>query len=248
MKKTSKSKRQIKTIINNIPLYISGERFDRYGVGRVFWSTVASEFYSRLYRSYEVRSEGGADDLGNSFKPLSPTTIALRPIQRGSLGKLGLTKRSGTALKDRKRGLLSPREDTKWKQIYSRALRRLAFVVPLGKAKQIAAAKAWTEMKQKGAKTKKDVLGSRDVLIMRVTDQIYDSLKPSKSGSRGYRPRRNQLFEQAGKNLVLGTTVPHAKFHNKTRPVIPDNADKWASEAISIAFSTVANHIAENVI
>ena len=247
-KRTSKSVRQIKTIINNIPLYISGERFDRFGVGRVFWSTLAAEFYSRLYASYKVRSEGGSDDLGNSFAPLTKTTIAMRPIARGSLGALGLTKRSGTALQDRQRGLLSPSENKEWRQIYSRVLTSLIPRVGVDRAKQIAAATAWKKLKEKGALTKKDTLGSRDVLIMRVTDAIFNSLKPSSSGSRGYRARHNQIYEQVGKQLVLGTEVEYARFHNNTRPVIPDNAEQWASEATSIAFNAVANHIAENVI
>ena len=247
-KRTSKSVRQIKTIINNIPLYISGERLDRFGIGRVFWSTLAAEFYSRLHTSYKIRSEGGTDDLGNSFAPLTKTTIALRPIARGSLGTLGLTKRSGTALQDRQRGLLSPSENKEWRQIYSSVVRKLTPKVGTDQAKQIAAATAWKKLKEKGALTKKELLGNRDVLIMRVTDAIYNSLEPSSSGTRGYRPRRNQIYEQVGKQLVLGTEVEYAKFHNKTRPVIPENATQWANEATSIAFNKVAQHIAEDII
>lgn len=248
MKRTAKSKKQIRTIINNIPLYISGERFDRFGIGRVFWSTLANEFYGKAYQSFKVRSEGGSDGLGNSFPPLAKSTIASRPIQRGSLGGLGLTKRSGTALGDRKRGLLSPREDDEWKRLYSTSMRKLALILPYKTAQQISAAIAWKKLKEKGAKTKKEVLGSRNVLIMRVTDSIFNSLKPSKSGSQGYRPRKNQIYEQVGKTLVLGTEVSYAKFHNSTRPVIPNNAQQWADEATSSAFSAVANHIANNVI
>ena len=229
-------------------MYISGERFDRYGVGRVFWSTLAAEFYSRLYASYKVRSEGGSDDLGNSIAPLAKTTIAMRPIARGSLGSLGLTKQSGTALQDRQRGLLSPSENREWRQIYSRVLTSLIPRVGVDRAKQIAAAVAWKKLKEKGALTKKDLLGRRDVLIMRVTDAIFNSLKPANSGSRGYRARRNQIYEQTGKQLVLGTEVEYAKFHNNTRPVIPENADQWANEATSIAFNKVAQHVAENII
>ena len=247
-KQTNKSVKQIRTIINNIPRYISGERFDRYGVGRIFWSTVASEFYTKLYESYKIRSEGGTDELGNSFPPLKKETIARRPIGRGNLSSLGLTARSGTRLQDRERGLLSPRENDEWKSIYSKVLSQLVLSMDLTKAKQIAAATAWKRLKLQGAKTKKELLGNRDVLIMRVTNSIYNSLRPANSGTRGYRPRRDQIYEQVGKTLKLGTMVRHARFHNKSRPVIPDNAGQWADEAVSIGFSKVANHIAENVI
>ena len=195
-----------------------------------------------------MRSEGGTDDLGNSFAPLTKTTIAMRPIARGSLGSLGLTKQSGTALKDRQRGLLSPSENKEWRQIYSRVLTSMIPRVGVDRAKQIAAAVAWKKLKEKGALTKKDLLGRRDVLIMRVTDAIFNSLEPANSGSRGYRARRNQIYEQTGKQLVLGTEVEYAKFHNNTRPVIPENADQWANEATSIAFNKVAQHVAENII
>ena len=120
--------------------------------------------------------------------------------------------------------------------------------VGVDQAKKIAAATAWKKLKEKGALTKKELLGGRDVLIMRVTDAIFNSLEPANSGSRGYRARRNQIYKQVGKQLVLGTEVEYAKFHNKTRPVIPENANEWASEATSLAFNAVANHVAENII
>ena len=98
---------------------------------------------------------------------------------------------------------------------------------------------------EKGAKTKLETLGTRNALIMRVTDTILNSLEPAKAGTRGYRKRQNQIYEQVGATLSLGTEVEYAKFHNKTRPVIPDNAQIWADECISIGFRAVANHVAD---
>ena len=184
----------------------------------------------------------------SSWPPLKKSTIAMRPIRKGELAQTGLTRRSGTALGDRERGLLSPRENDEWKRIYSKTLSQLMLIMEPERAKSIAAATAWKKMKERGARTKKEVLGTRDALIMRVTDSIYNSLKPSKPGTRGYRPRKNQIYEQAGKTLRLGTEVEYAKFHNKTRPVIPENANEWASEATNMAFAAVAVHIADNVI
>ena len=149
---------------------------------------------------------------------------------------------------DRQRGLLSPSENAEWRRIYSAVVKKLTPTVGVDQAKKIAAATAWKKLKEKGALTKKELLGNRDVLIMRVTDEVFNSLEPAKSGTRGYRPRRNQIFEQVGKHLVLGTDVRHARYHNKTRPVIPENADQWANKATSLAFSAVAKHVAENII
>ena len=52
VKSTTRSARQIKTIINNIGRYIAGEIHDRYGIGRLFWSTIAAEFYTKISVSY----------------------------------------------------------------------------------------------------------------------------------------------------------------------------------------------------
>ena len=205
--------------------------------------------FSRIHRSYTIRSEGGQDDLGNSFPPLKKTTIARRPIGKGNLGEFGLTSRqSGTALRNRERGLLSPEENVLWKSVYSSTLSQLIIRMPEKQAKQRAAATAWIELKASGAKTKLDTLGNRNVLIMRVTDTIYNSLAPNHSGSRTYRPRRNQIFKQVGSRLEIGTSVPHAKYHNSTRPVIPDNIQPWVDEATETAFDAVNEHIIRRVL
>ena len=249
VKSTTRSVRQIKTIINNIGRYIAGEIHDRYGIGRLFWSTIAAEFYTKIYESYRIRSEGGADELGNTWPKLSTSTIVQREIKKGNLRSLGLTRRqSGTAFNDRTRGLLSPREDAEWRKVYSKNLRKLLFIVDEKTAKAIAAAKAWKELKARGAKTRKEVTESSDHLIMRVTDTIFQSLKPASSGTRGYRARKNQLYERVGNVLKLGTTVAYAKFHNKSRPVIPENVTIWVEDIVSSAFSRVAVHVADNVI
>lgn len=244
MKRTThKSKRFVSGVVSNVAGYINGSTNDTHGVGRVFWATLTREVFKRLHASYEIRSEGGTDDLGNSFAPLKRETIAKRPIQRGSLSGLKLDKRSsGTSLKDRKRGLLTPSEDREWKKIYSRKLRNLILFKPESVAKNIAAAIAWKEMKERGVKTKLDVLGSRDVLIMRVTDKIFNSLEPS-GGGVPYRPKKNQLVDKNGTTLTLGTLVEYAKYHNKTRPVIPEDIQSWVADSIDIALEEAIEHL-----
>jgi hypothetical protein len=233
----------------DIPRYIDGTlRNDKHSVRRVFWSTLGNELFGRIHDSYRIRSEGGTDDLGNSFKPLSPSTIASRPIGRGNLGGLGLTKKqTGTSFKDRKRGLLTPAENAKWKAIFSKVLTKLLLTQSEDTAKMVAAKIAWATLKNQGARTKKEEFSDRDVLIMRVTDTIYNSLAPGKAGARTYRPPANQVFEIEGTTVTMGTDVPYAHFHNNTRPVIPDNIQPWIDESIDIAANAVMEHMQTEV-
>jgi hypothetical protein len=246
---TKRSERFVRTVYGSIPAYIDGSVSDTHRIGAIFWSTLTQELFSRIHKSYVIRSEGGSDDLGNRFKPLKKSTIAQRPIGKGNLSEFGLTKKqSGTSFKNRTRGLLSPEEDREWKRKYSKVLSQLVMKVSGGKAEKIAAAVAWKHVKALGARTKLEVLGNRDVLIMRVTDRILNSLEPSNSGDRAYRPRKDQLYNQVGSKLEVGTLVEYAKYHNNTRPVIPDNIDPWVNQSVEIAMKKVLTHIKDNVL
>ena len=114
--------------------------------------------------------------------------------------------------------------------------------------KQIAAGTAWNYVKSKGAMTKKEKLGTRDVLIMRVTDAIFNSLKPSEGSSQQYRPKKDQIYNVVNGKLEIGTLVEYAKYHNDSRPVIPKNISPWVKEGVAIAMEEVKNHIRNRVL
>ena len=248
MVKTNRSRRFVLRVFRNIGNYIDGSIPDRHRIGSVFWGTFTRELFKRIHRSYEVRSEGGTDDLGNKFKPLSPSTIAARPIGKGQLGTFGLTKKqSGTAFGKRTRGLLTPKENDLWKLVYARNVARLRLNVNERTARNVAAKKAWAAVKAIGAKTRKELLSKRNVLIMRVTDRIFNSLEPA-GGTGYYRAKKDQLYEQVSGTITLGTLVEYAKHHNDTRPVIPDNIDPWITESFNIAMNEVNNHIVYNLL
>lgn len=240
--RSTKNGRFVRGVFNNIGGYIDGSKPDRHGIGNIFWTHLTHYLYKKIHEAYIIKSQGGTDELGNSWKPIKKETVAKRPIGRGELGGLGLDRSSsGLAYKNRTRGLLSPEEDSEWRKIYSATIHRLQSKgVSLAEAKQIAAKNAWAKLKAQGAKTKLEVLGSRDALIMRVTDTILKSLEPSSISSRGYRPKKNQIYEKAGSKLTIGTLVPYAKFHNN-RPIIPDNIDPWVQQGISIALEAAMN-------
>jgi len=245
---TTRSAHFVKRIFNDIPDYINGTISDRHGIGRVFWHTMVRYLYTKIHESYAIRASGGTDELGNKWKPLSPNTIAQRPIRKGELRKLGIIGKGKASFKSRQRGLLSPEENIAWKRKYSTVLFKLQTRMGEAKAKKIAAGVAWNYVKSNGAMTKKEKLGSRNVLIMRVTDAIFNSLKPSEGSANQYRPRKNQIYNLVNGKLEIGTTVEYAKYHNKSRPVIPDNIDPWVEEAKDKAMENVTQHILTRVL
>ena len=248
--RTKKSKSFVERVFKNIPRYIDGSLNDTHKIGGVFWTTLTRCMFNKLHYSYKVRSEGGSDDLGNTFEPLKRSTVAQRPIGRNNLKGLGLTKsQSGTAFKDRKRGLLTPEQDKEWRKKYGRTLSQLVRKMSLTKAKKIAAATAWNYVKEElGAQTKLERLGDRDVLIMRVTDRIFNSLEPTQGSETSYRPRRDQIAERVGNKLEIGTAVEYAKFHDQTRPVIPDGIERWVDQCFDYAIQTVHEYIVDEVL
>ena len=116
------------------------------------------------------------------------------------------------------------------------------------KAKQIAAAVAWNYVKSNGAMTKRKVLGSRNVLIMRVTDAIYNSLAPSEGSPTQYRPKKDQIYNVVNGRMEFGTSVYYAKYHNKTRPVIPDNIEPWVEQGRDLGMEAVREFIFQRVL
>ena len=247
--KTKRTARFVKNVFKSIPAYISGKKSDIHGVSRVFWNTLVRYLYTKIHESYAIRSEGGTDELGNKWKPLSPNTIAQRPIGKKDLKGLRLTrKQSGTALRNRQRGLLSPEENRAWKLKYSKVLSQLMRRMPESKAKNIAAGVAWNYVKANGAMTKKKLLANRNVKIMRVTDTIFNSLQPSEGSPTQYRPRKNQIYNLVNGKLELGTLVEYAKYHNNSRPVIPENISESVQEGQALAMEEVKNHILRSVL
>lgn len=246
---TRKSEKFVRTLFENLPHYIKGTKPDRYKIGSIFWSRFAFELFTRISEAYEIKALGGADELGNSWPPLKRESIARRPLKKGDLTKAGLTKRaSGTSIKDRQRGLLTPEQNKIWKQTFSGVLKKLILTHDVDTAKAIAAASAWAKVKKMGARTKLEALGGRNVPIMRLSDKIYNSLTPSSLGVKGfYRPRKDQLFEVSTDKISIGTKVDYARFHNETRPVIPENISPWITESFAIAQKAVAEHI-ENIL
>lgn len=83
---------------------------------------------------------------------------------------------------------------------------------------------------------------------MRETDKLIDSLMPtSLRGGFSYIPKKNQIFEFKNGTAVIGTDVEYAKFHNETRPVIPENVDLWYKKAVEEGWKAAKERVKRRI-
>ncbi len=183
---------KLKELTKNIGGYISGRKLDEHGIGRVFWNTLASYLFQKIYEAYVVKSHGGTDELGNAWEPLAESTVRMKKTATSAL------RSSRSKEKKYLRGLKPER--------------------------------------------------SHKRLIMRETDRLINSFKPSIIRGFGeYTARNDQIAYKTTRSFVIGTDVEYAKYHNSTRPVIPDNADIWVKEAIEAAVDAARERLIQVV-
>lgn len=204
--------------IADIPLVLSGKkrkiRASHRRVYDAFWGAVTLSLFTDIHQAYKDKSEGGPDLLGNRWPDILPKTKAYHRPRRGLL-----TPNQRRKLAADTPGLLSPSQYAKWRKTFAKTYWRQT---NYGKstddpriseeAKIVAGKVAWSEAKALGAETLIEVLGSQDMLLMRVTDTLFNSLRPGKVGRLGkYRKGdRNQVVHLKGGELVIGTKVPYA--------------------------------------
>lgn len=169
-----------------------------------------------IYRAFLQRSWGVPDETGYRWEPLSPSTIAGRPISEQERAQFGIDPAH-------RRGLLTPAQDKLWRRIFRG---RVQYFIAMGmdeetEAKPRAAAAAWAILKSRGAMTRKELLSNRRVPILRVTGRLANSLDRGitttglSEGSIRYRPaNRDQIYRVGSSSFEWGTCVPYAAKHH----------------------------------
>ena len=94
----------------------------------------------------------------------------------------------------------------------------------------------WAPLKPSTVKEKKR-LGLSDYrarLINRRSDRLISSLKPAPLSGRHYRPPEDQVFDVDGPFVIVGTSVPYAKFVHRKRPLWPKamRLKDWTLQAV----------------
>ena len=174
---------------------------DSGGNGRALALAVGMECLSIIKTAFIAKSNGGADEAGETWEPLSPKTIAAR--------RPPSPKKKG----ERPRGLLNSAQDARWRALFAAALKWMKG------DKGHAAAYAWTILKAEGAKTRLETLGNRQVSVGRDTGRLFNSLSPGVE---------DNVLQAAPGAVTVGTAVKYAaRFHAKRR-LWPDQS-KWPS-------------------
>jgi hypothetical protein len=218
--------KRVKRVIQRVINYFRGREA---GVTHTsFPDQVIYELYTRIWRAYEDKSQGRTDDLGNSWKPLSQTTIRNR-LSKDASGRFPFARSK------QPRPSLNSKHDKQWRAIYAKEVARLAPLVGLMEAKPRAAQLAWNIVKSKGAKTTSQLLEQYrgKVHILVDTGRLQKSFAPGVVTSSGYiPPNSDQKYEIRNHEYVIGSNVPYYKEVAEVRPIIPDNHSKWVEESI----------------
>lgn len=203
-----------------IPAMLAGEVPDRLGLARGFALRLAVAFLSRVKQAFIIKSRGGTDEAGIKWPPLTPEYLAYGrgPFSTRRAGKSAPGKvRGGDRDGQQKDGFLSKKQMALWRAIYAQNLKWLAARHGLEDAKGRAAAIAWKQLKDQGARTKLAVFGSRNVPILHDYGTLFNSLSPGVLSEAGadasYTPTEAQVVEVFPGGLAVGSNVEYAKYH-----------------------------------
>lgn len=211
--------------LRKLPKVLAGKELTNSQLSRNFKTAIGVELLTKIHDAYLVKSTGTSDELGNRWKPLAKSTIAARPIRPGEKSSLGIPRK----YKDQK-GLLSPSEKRQWGGIFRSLLAKFLLQGMGNIEAHVKAAKlAWAIMKSRGAKTRIDTLGNRNVPILRVTDRLLNSITPGRyvASSGVYSPPTEQIFTIRSDSVTIGSKVPYAKYVHRKRPLWPVGNARW---------------------
>jgi hypothetical protein len=221
---TSASRADLKRRLSALPGILSGRLPDRLGIARGYKLRLAVAFLEKIKLAFITKSRGGTDECGISWPRLSRAYLAYgRRFGRGE--QAALKRAAGLGRGNRfapggHDGLLTRQQEREWWTIYRRNLAWLAATMPIGRAKGRAAAIAWAEMKRRGARTKLDVYGNREVEILRDTGTLFNSLQPGILSEMGpdasYSAPDGQIVIDRPGELLVGTNVEHGRHHQGT--------------------------------
>lgn len=192
---------------------------------RLYHAFFMHYFFKIVYEQFMVKANGGTDDLGIKWKPLAQSTI-----NRKYAKKYG---------KSNTKGRLTAQQTRLWRGIFFSYVKR-------GKSNAEAAQIAWGILKAKGALVGADPSFFQELLINVETEMLAKSLKPGKVLVRKaiYIPRPNQKAEvRDDGSFSIGSLVSYASEVNEVRPFLPDNYQRWVSQAKQLAQQEVKSRI-----
>jgi len=250
---TKLPREQVVKLYRDLPAILNGKKPSRFGLHRLFWGAIAYSMFQSIYDAYLVKAYGLPDELGNEWDDLTKKYKAYhRPLDQGALTRIpdNLRRRLKTNKATGTLGLLTPSQYKAWRKIFGTIYHSAKSRMPDGEAKALAGQIAWTRTKAAGGKTKLEVLGNRDLLILRVSDTLSGSLAPGEfDPETGYKKSsKYQIFTIRRGSLEIGTRVHYASMVSRRnnqdfRPIWPEEMGPWIDKAIDFAMDAVLEKI-----
>ena len=204
--------------LNRLPALLSGSQADTTGITFGLKLRIGVALLSQIQQDFIRKSRGQTGKDGIKWPPLKPGTIARRRTTRQERKALGILEKFEGRGRKRVRVLrrsLTKAEDAEWKKLYSYHLRIGLRDMPRAAATKRAAAIAWARMKERGATTLLQKLGSRQVDILRDTGALLRSLSPGVEDRPSRAP--GQVFNTAVPGSVIVGTY-EKPWHHEGNP------------------------------
>ena len=227
------SRADLSKLLNSLPGILSGNDADKGWIGEGFRSAIGYAALTDIKESFIMKARGGTDAMGIQWPPLSPRTIANRRVGPRASAEARLRKRIQKA-------------ETQ------RAYARLRHSLPEGEARRRAAIAGGVRATNIMGRTKVEVLGGREVEILRDTGILLNSLSPGELIEGRYAEPSieggsQQKFEVNPGEVAVGTNVLYASTHQDgwkhipRRQFLPDEDnpvpqswwDRWRDVAVS---------------
>lgn len=197
-------------------------------LGSAFTAQLMRGFFARWHDSFMAKTDGGADETGLRWKPLSD----------------GYRARKASEMRRGKLSARTAQQFARLRELVDRLTSQLIFrgMKPRN-ARSLAASLAWK------------TLASDPVLIGIRTHRLEESLQPGAvSGGYYATPTAFQVAERRGDELLLGTAVvdekarPYAHHFHAARPIYQlSGATHWATGAAGDALREILSEIKEDV-
>lgn len=248
---------ELKKFLRDLPGIISGTKPSRFGLHKTFWGAVAHSLFTSIYAGFKAKSEGGTDELGESWEDIQQHTKAYhRDVAQGGTDK-GLVRRRrynmGRLESGERRGLglLTPGQYKLWKNtfgvIYHHYKDNHGTFDQLRALKSTAAQIAWTRVKESGGVTMWDVLGTRKLPLLVRTGELEKALTPGTyDPATGYKKgNKNQVYVVNRGAITIGVNLAKANYVSKQRPLWPADIDLWLNRAVEAGVEAVFKRLQE---
>lgn len=221
----------INKTVSHLKGVVTGKEADTFGVGLRFWSAVAHSLFTDIFAAFLVKSQHGTDELGLSWKDLSPEYKAYGRMDARS-GFATYDNRAVNTPELRVRPTLPPAANRAW------GGRWLGIMMGINafeddNSKRVAGGATWNYFKAKGFPTLKGLTRNLQLPILHKTGTLQSSLFPAPLSGGIYFPLdSNQIFRPGSGTLTIGTKRPHITAIDRDRPLWPKNIRPWLDRAL----------------